>query len=58
MGPICTKDKTNKIVIRGNAKPVNTPTPNAPPKTINTHKYVGEEFQKEIEKNDPTYSEK
>lgn len=45
MGPICTKDKTNKIVIRGNAKPVNTPTPDVPPKTINTHKYVGEEFQ-------------
>ncbi|CAD8070751.1 unnamed protein product [Paramecium primaurelia] len=56
MGPICTKDKTNKIVIRGNAKPVNTPTPDVPPKTINTHKYVGEEFQQEIEKNDPAYS--
>ncbi|CAD8174702.1 unnamed protein product [Paramecium octaurelia] len=58
MGPICTKDKTNKIAIRGNAKPVNTPTPNAPLKTTNTHKYVGEEFQQEIEKNDPAYSQK
>lgn len=44
MGPICTKNKTNKIVIRGNTKSVNTPNPNVPPKTINTHKYIGEEF--------------
>lgn len=43
MGPICTKDKTNKIIIKGYAKPANTP--NAPPKTANTQKYVGEEFQ-------------
>lgn len=34
MGPICTKDKTNKIVIKSSAKPVNTPY--APRKTINT----------------------
>ncbi|CAD8131570.1 unnamed protein product [Paramecium pentaurelia] len=58
MGLICTKDKTNKIIIKGYGKPVNTPTPNVPPKTVNTYKYVGEEFQQEIEKNDPTYSEK
>ncbi|CAD8167046.1 unnamed protein product [Paramecium octaurelia] len=58
MGSICAKDKTNKIIIKSNAKPGNTPTPNVPPKTMNTYKYVGEEFQQEIEKNDPSYSQK
>ena len=56
MGPICSKDKTNKIIIRGIAKPVNTPNPNVSSKTADTNKYVGEEFQKEIEKYDPAYS--
>ena len=45
MGPICTKNKTNKIVIRVNAKSETTPTPNIPHKTFNTYKSVGEEFQ-------------
>ncbi|CAD8092057.1 unnamed protein product [Paramecium sonneborni] len=58
MGLICAKDKTNKIVIIQNPKHINETTPHAPPKIINTYKYVGEEFQQEIEKNDLAYSQK